>query len=116
MLPENIDDEMMKMDGFDDCIIGTAERYGMPTVIAYDKEKVLDKLIDGGMSIEEAEEFFDKAYKLYSLFWAINLKLVDVGEIKKIGDDALNRHDEKGQVHSAKFNELLEKLLDCCGE
>ncbi len=65
---------------------------------------------------KSAEEFFDKSYKLYSLFWAINLKLVDVGEIKKIGDDALNRHDEKGQVHSAKFNELLEKLLDCCGE
>jgi len=59
MLPENIDDETMKMDGFDECIIGTAERYGMPTVIAYDKEKVLDKLIDDGMSIEEAEEFFE---------------------------------------------------------
>lgn len=65
---------------------------------------------------KDAEDFFDKAYRLYSLFWAINLKLVDVGGLKKIDGGALNKHDEKGDVHSEKFDELLQKLLDCCGE
>lgn len=59
MIPENIDDDAMMMDGFDDCIIGTAERYGMPTVIAYDKEKVISKMMTDGADREVAEEFFE---------------------------------------------------------
>ena len=38
----------------------------------------------------EAQEMFQKAYDLYSLFWGLNMKLIDVGQIKKIDDDALN--------------------------
>ncbi len=44
---------------------------------------------------KEAEDLFAKAFDLYSLFWGLNLKLLNVGEIKKIGDNQLNVHDIK---------------------
>ena len=44
---------MMIMDGFDDCIAGVVHRYGQPTIICYDKEKVLEQLMDDGMTDEE---------------------------------------------------------------
>ena len=42
------------------------------------------------------EDFFKKAYELYSLFWGINLKLVDIGEVKKIDDNQIDKKDEAG--------------------
>ena len=36
---------------------------------------------------EDAKEMFQKAYDLYSLFWGLNMKLIDIGEVKKIDDD-----------------------------
>lgn len=48
----------MKMDGYDDCIIGVAERFGMGRVIAYDTNKIIKKLMKDGMSRGEAEEWF----------------------------------------------------------
>ena len=50
---------MMIMDGFDDCIAGVVHRYGQPTIICYDKEKVLEQLMDDGMTDEEAIEYFE---------------------------------------------------------
>lgn len=47
-------------DGFDDCIIGIATRYGMEPVLAYDRGKCIKVLMDrDGMDHEEAEEFFE---------------------------------------------------------
>lgn len=51
--------KMLKMDGYDDCIIGICERYGMSPVIAYDRVKVLQKLVNGGMNQQEAQEFYE---------------------------------------------------------
>jgi len=64
---------------------------------------------------EEAEDLFSKAYNLYSLFWGMNLKLINVGEVKKIGDDKLNVHDKKGGL-LGKLGELVKKIIDCCIE
>ena len=50
---------MMIMDGFDDCIAGVVHRYGQPTIVCYDKEKVLEQLMDDGMTDEEAIEYFE---------------------------------------------------------
>ena len=47
------------MDGFDDCIAGVVQRYGQPTIICYDKEKVLEQVTDDGMTDEEAIEYFE---------------------------------------------------------
>ncbi len=45
-------------DGFDDAIIGTAERFGMPPVAAYDYEKVIQALMRD-MDRDQAEEYFN---------------------------------------------------------
>ena len=52
-------DDMMTMDGFDDCIVGVVERFGQMDIFCYDKEKVLLKLQEMGMDEEEALEFFE---------------------------------------------------------
>lgn len=65
---------------------------------------------------KEAKMLFSKAYDLYSLFWGIVLKLVDIGEVKKIGDEQLNVHDaEKGGLLS-KLGRIVQKIIDCCRE
>src|SRR3989338_1989903 len=43
---------------------------------------------------QDAEEMFSKAYQLYSLFWGINLKLVGMGEVKKVGETQLDVKDK----------------------
>jgi len=65
---------------------------------------------------EEAYNFFEKAYHLYSLFWGLNMKLLNVGDIKKIDDEAINRHDKKKTGFAGKLSELVKKAIDCCIE
>jgi hypothetical protein len=50
--------DMLVMDGYDDCIIGTIERCGQPIIYCYDKVKVIDHLKSNGMTEDEAVEFF----------------------------------------------------------
>ncbi len=64
----------------------------------------------------EAEDLFLKAYNLYSLFWGINLKLVDIGEVKKIDDNQLNKDDKEKKGFLGKLGEIVKKLVDCCKE
>lgn len=49
---------MLTMDGYDDCIVGIVERFGMEPIVCYDKDEVLQRHRDDGMSYEEAIEFF----------------------------------------------------------
>lgn len=65
---------------------------------------------------EEAEELFKKAYDIYSLFWAINLKMIDAGDIHKIDDDAINKEDKEKKGFVGKLHELVKKAVDCCIE
>ncbi len=53
-----LEEETLFMDGFDDCIIGVCEQYGRPTVVAYDKDRVIDRLCAMGMSEDDAVEWF----------------------------------------------------------
>jgi len=77
----------------------------------------------------EAEDLFAKAYDLYSLFWGINLKLIDIGDVKKIDDNQLNVHDKhpgsrssaslQGKEKSGlmgKLGDIVKKIIDCCIE
>ena len=83
----------------------------------------------------EAEDLFSKAYNLYSLFWGLNLKLLNVSDmknveasnpsgvsatnpatIKKIGDDQLNVHDKAKGGFMGKLGDLVKKIIDCCIE
>ncbi|OGY08785.1 MAG: hypothetical protein A2782_02245 [Candidatus Blackburnbacteria bacterium RIFCSPHIGHO2_01_FULL_43_15b] len=55
---------------------------------------------------KEAEEMFDRAYKVYSLFWALKLKLLANGKSVKeaVKDEVWTTQD------------LVAKLVDCCKE
>ncbi len=49
---------LLVMDGFDDCIIGVGQRFTDHFVV-YDLKKVIAKLMEQGMSEEEAIEFHE---------------------------------------------------------
>ena len=55
---------------------------------------------------DKAKEMFDYAYKIYSLFWALRLNLINTSELKKIEDG------EKPWT----VEDLVNKLVDCCDE
>jgi hypothetical protein len=63
MSPEEIAEinpEALLCDGFDDAIIGMAERINLGPVVAYDVDKMLDIMVErDGMTYEEAMEYFD---------------------------------------------------------
>jgi hypothetical protein len=70
-----------------------------------------------GMGKEkEAYDLFGKAYNLYSLFWGINLKLLNIGDVKKIDDNAINKEDKEKKGFMGKMGELVKKAIDCCIE
>lgn len=62
---------------------------------------------------EEAADMFKKAYELYSLFWGLNMKLINVGELKKIDEDAI---DKKQKGMGGKLGDLVKKVINCCIE
>ena len=53
------ENNLLKMDGFDDCIVGIVERYGCHPLVCYSRKRVIQKLIQDGMSEDEANEFFE---------------------------------------------------------
>ena len=65
---------------------------------------------------DEAYDLFGKSYNLYSLFWGLNMKLIDIKDIKKIDEDASNKHDKEKKGFMAKLGELVKKVIDCCIE
>lgn len=65
---------------------------------------------------EQAQELFQKAFDIYSLFWGINMKVIDTEGIKKIDDDALNKHDKEKRGFMGKLGDLVKKAIDCCIE
>jgi len=65
---------------------------------------------------EEAYDLLEKSYHLYSLFWGINLGVVDTKDIKKIDDNAINKHDKEKKGFMGKLGDLVKKIIDCCIE
>ena len=51
-------EELLTMDGYDDCIAGVVERFGQQPIVCYDKDKVIEKLCAEGMPYEEALEWW----------------------------------------------------------
>jgi len=64
----------------------------------------------------EAEDLFKKSYELYSLFWGINMKLIDTGDIKKIDEDKISKDDPKKGGFMGKLGDLVRRAVDCCLE
>ena len=65
---------------------------------------------------KEAYDLFGKAYDLYSLFWGLNMKLLNVGDIKKIDENALNKSDEEEKGFIGKLGKLVKRAINCCIE
>lgn len=65
---------------------------------------------------KEAEDLFEKAYNLYSLFWGINLNAIDIGDVKKIDGDKIDKNDSKKNSVMGKLGVLVKKAIDCCIE
>ena len=63
MTPEEIADinpEALLCDGFDEAIIGMAERINLGPVVAYDVDKIINILMERDeMTYEDAIEYFD---------------------------------------------------------
>lgn len=60
---------------------------------------------------KEAETMFKTAYEVYSLFWAVRLKLIDLSNVKT--NPAPNV--AKGEV-GWSYEDIVTKLVDCCKE
>ena len=71
----------------------------------------------------DAEDFFQKSYQLYSLFWGLNLGLLETKDIKhsETNEVAFVSEDKKPEIKGktsifAKLGEVVQKALDCCKE
>ncbi len=53
---------------------------------------------------DKAKSMFDDAYKIYSIFWALKLKLIKGEKIKEVA---------KG---SSRIEDLVSQLANCCNE
>ena len=58
----------------------------------------------------EANNFFTSSFELYSLFFAINLKMV---EVEKLQHTEEFKKEEKSM---SKFSAIIKKIVDCCKE
>lgn len=65
---------------------------------------------------QEAEDMFKKAYELYSLFWGINLKLINIGDVKKIDENQIDKKDKDKQGIMAKLGKMVQYVINCCKE
>ena len=57
---------------------------------------------------EEANNYFKSAFDLFSMFFAINMKIIGVNNIKE------QKTDEKTLMSS--FSKIIKRIVDCCKE
>ncbi len=70
---------------------------------------------------DKAWDLFDKSYKLYSLFWGLNLGVVGAKDVKQDNSDDIKFLNEKSEEKDkesvfSKLGTLVQKALDCCKE
>jgi hypothetical protein len=64
--------------------------------------------LEGTGKRDEAKKMFNDAYRLFSLFWALRLKLIKIEGMKKSSDD------NGGKPWN--YEDIVSKLIDCCKE
>jgi len=57
---------------------------------------------------DEAKEFFADSYRMFNLFFALRLKIINLPDLKKMGEE------EKEKPMTLK--DVMSKLVDCCNE
>lgn len=65
---------------------------------------------------KDAEDLFKKSYQLYSLFWGLNLKLIDMGEVKKIEENKIDNKDKEKKGILDKLGSVVQYVINCCKE
>jgi hypothetical protein len=55
---------------------------------------------------DEAKEYFDNSYKMFNLFFALRLKIINIPDLQKLADE------EKPMT----LKDVMGKLVDCCSE
>lgn len=70
---------------------------------------------------KEAWDLFKKSFRLYSLFWAINLKVVDIGDVPMDDGDINFIGDKEVKITGTaspldKLTNIFKKAVDCCKE
>lgn len=69
------------------------------------------RLIEVGTKLQadgqtkQAKDTFDSAYRCYTLFWGLRLKLIDLSRVK-----------QKPLDNNAKLEDIVNHLIDCCKE
>ena len=61
-------------------------------------------------SKEAANDFFQQSFNLYSLFFAINLKMIETEKLVH------NEEFKKEEKLMSKFSAIIKKIVDCCKE
>ncbi|MBI4385340.1 hypothetical protein HY573_00745 [Candidatus Parcubacteria bacterium] len=62
----------------------------------------------------EARELFAKAHKTYSMFWALRLELINTSGFKEMAaSESMQRAEGKKPW---TFQDIVDKLVDCCDE
>ena len=61
-------------------------------------------------NVKEANMFFQSAFDLYSLFFAINMKIIDKEKLKQ------SVEENKSIGIMQKFSNIIKKIIDCCKE
>ncbi len=69
---------------------------------------------------KKAWSLFEKSYNLYSLFWGINLGVVETDNIKR-KSSSVNLVDDKDNKSESvslfsKLGTIVQKAIDCCKE
>ena len=59
---------------------------------------------------EAANDFFRQSFSLYSLFFAINLKMVETEKLVH------NEEFKKEEKLMSRFSAIIKKIVDCCKE
>ncbi len=63
--------------------------------------------LQGDGDKEKAKETFDYAYKLYSIFWGLRLKLIELPDVKEMAEK---------EISPMTLKDIVNKLVDCCEE
>lgn len=62
-------------------------------------------------NVKESNTFFASAFNLYSLFFAINMKMIGSKNLETSFED-----NENKQGIMQKFSKIIKKIVDCCKE
>jgi len=72
--------EALFIDGFDDAILGIAERPNFGPIVAYDESKIIDKLMSDFESEATGDDWAQEAYSMAVEYYDYNIKGAWLGE------------------------------------